>query len=98
MKDALKLGSRLHRDISIGNIILVREKDRPIRRGYLIDWDASYSVDDSGVSMAPGRAVRHSPQILRYGTVSSPLSGDVVIHVTGYASPEWARKEADYSG
>ncbi len=57
MKDALDKGSRLHRDISIGNIILVREPDRRIRRGYLVDWETSCEVDEAGQSLEPGRAV-----------------------------------------
>ncbi|TFK89719.1 hypothetical protein K466DRAFT_597544 [Polyporus arcularius HHB13444] len=56
MKDALDKGSRLHRDISIGNIILVREPDRRIRRGYLVDWETSCEVDEAGQSLEPGRA------------------------------------------
>lgn len=31
----------LHRDISLGNIILVRDKAGEIRRGCLIDWEFS---------------------------------------------------------
>ncbi|KAJ3013509.1 hypothetical protein NUW54_g1573 [Trametes sanguinea] len=55
MKDAFEKGSRLHRDLSAGNIILVKEPDRPIRRGYLIDWDASDAVDETGVALNGGR-------------------------------------------
>ncbi|KAI9062464.1 hypothetical protein FKP32DRAFT_1574035 [Trametes sanguinea] len=55
MKDAFEKGSRLHRDLSVGNIILVKEPDRPIRRGYLIDWDASDAVDETGVASNGGR-------------------------------------------
>ena len=32
----------LHRDISLGNIILVRDKAGEMRRGCLIDWEFSY--------------------------------------------------------
>ncbi|KAH9889367.1 hypothetical protein C8Q73DRAFT_623104, partial [Cubamyces lactineus] len=56
MKDALAKDSRIHRDLSVGNIILVKEPDRAIRRGYLIDWDASERVDDKGQSLHAGRA------------------------------------------
>ncbi|KAI0712053.1 hypothetical protein C8Q76DRAFT_476440 [Earliella scabrosa] len=48
--DAYTLGKRLHRDVSVGNIILVRDGSRSTRKGYLIDWDASCEVDDSGAS------------------------------------------------
>ncbi|KAI9059508.1 hypothetical protein FKP32DRAFT_1634316 [Trametes sanguinea] len=56
MRDALAKDSRIHRDLSVGNIILVKEHDRPIRNGYLIDWDASDRVDEKGESVQPGRA------------------------------------------
>ncbi|KAI0749765.1 hypothetical protein C8Q80DRAFT_1218829 [Daedaleopsis nitida] len=56
MKEVLRLDSRLHRDISIGNIILVKETDRDIRRGYLIDWESSTSADEAGSALTPGRA------------------------------------------
>ena len=48
MNDAHTRASRLHRDISLGNIIVVREKGHTIRRGYLVDWDASCETDDLG--------------------------------------------------
>ncbi|KAI0664001.1 hypothetical protein C8Q70DRAFT_905844 [Cubamyces menziesii] len=56
MKDALAKDSRIHRDLSVGNIILVKEPGRAIRRGYLIDWDASERVNDKGESLHAGRA------------------------------------------
>ncbi|KAJ3002982.1 hypothetical protein NUW54_g5551 [Trametes sanguinea] len=56
MKDALEKDSRIHRDLSVGNIILVKEPGRAIRRGYLIDWDASDRTDDAGESLHAGRA------------------------------------------
>ncbi|RDX42642.1 hypothetical protein OH76DRAFT_1488523 [Lentinus brumalis] len=56
MSDARYKASRLHRDISLGNIILVAEPDRSVRRGYLIDWDASCGVDESGAALRRGRA------------------------------------------
>ncbi|KAI0745673.1 hypothetical protein C8Q76DRAFT_764828 [Earliella scabrosa] len=55
MRDALAKGSRLHRDISVGNIILVAERDRTIRRGYLVDWETSSKVDDTGMAYHVGR-------------------------------------------
>ncbi|KAI9067356.1 hypothetical protein FKP32DRAFT_1563738 [Trametes sanguinea] len=42
-------------DLSVGNIILVKEPDRSVRKGYLIDWDASDRVDDKGESIHAGR-------------------------------------------
>lgn len=38
--------SRLHRDVSLANIVVTREPGRFIRRGYLIDWDASCRTDE----------------------------------------------------
>ncbi|RPD62303.1 hypothetical protein L226DRAFT_458441 [Lentinus tigrinus ALCF2SS1-7] len=55
MRDALRHDSRLHRDISIGNVILVREKDRDVRRGVLIDWETSCRVDEAGKAVESGR-------------------------------------------
>ncbi|RDX42650.1 hypothetical protein OH76DRAFT_1488529 [Lentinus brumalis] len=56
MSDARIKDYRLHRDISIGNVILVAESGRDVRRGYLIDWDASCDVNDTGASIYEGRA------------------------------------------
>ncbi|KAI0352679.1 hypothetical protein OH77DRAFT_1460074 [Trametes cingulata] len=56
MRDALFKDSRIHRDVSVGNIILVKEPGSDIRRGYLIDWEASDTVDQAGQSRFPGRA------------------------------------------
>ncbi len=57
MKDALVKDSRLHRDVSVGNIILARHGEKSIRTGYLIDWESSCDVDESGEATKPGRAV-----------------------------------------
>ncbi len=58
LNDAHEHALRLHRDISIGNIVLVREQGREIRRGYLVDWDASCETDHAGEAVDVGRAVR----------------------------------------
>ncbi|RDX49876.1 hypothetical protein OH76DRAFT_1482696 [Lentinus brumalis] len=55
MRDALAKDARIHRDISVGNIILVKESDRAVRRGYLIDWEASCRIDDKGNARLSGR-------------------------------------------
>ena len=57
MQDALEKDSRIHRDISVGNIVLVKEKGSAIRRGYLIDWETSCKVDDDGAATEVGRVV-----------------------------------------
>ncbi|KAI0629908.1 hypothetical protein C8Q77DRAFT_1234583 [Trametes polyzona] len=56
MRDALAKDSRIHRDISVGNIILVRTPGERVRRGYLIDWEVSTRVDESGEALYSGRA------------------------------------------
>lgn len=84
MRDALAKDSRLHRDISVANIILVQEADRDVRRGYLIDWDASCRVDDAGDALEEGRAV--SPLDPPEGLSSHKLiPGHLAIHVDPHA-------------
>ncbi|KAI0714075.1 hypothetical protein C8T65DRAFT_573979 [Cerioporus squamosus] len=57
IRDALDKDLRVHRDVSAGNIILVRQRsDQKIRKGILIDWESSCSVDDTGLSTKAGRA------------------------------------------
>ncbi|RDX40170.1 hypothetical protein OH76DRAFT_1459575 [Lentinus brumalis] len=56
MSDARTLDSRIHRDISLGNIVLVAEPGRSTRRGYRIDWDASCKIDDAGAAVYEGHA------------------------------------------
>ncbi|KAI0326079.1 hypothetical protein GY45DRAFT_1259676 [Cubamyces sp. BRFM 1775] len=56
MQDALSKDSRIHRDLSVGNVILVKEADRGVRRGYLIDWETSDQVDSEGEALHAGRA------------------------------------------
>ncbi|OSC97325.1 hypothetical protein PYCCODRAFT_1481381 [Trametes coccinea BRFM310] len=56
MRDALAKDSRIHRDLSVGNIILVKESGQTVRKGYLIDWDASDRVDEHGEALQSGRA------------------------------------------
>ncbi|KAI0359797.1 hypothetical protein OH77DRAFT_1517405 [Trametes cingulata] len=55
MLDASQKCSRIHRDISVGNIILVREREGTARRGYLVDWECSSKIDDKGQALEPGR-------------------------------------------
>ncbi|KAH9932694.1 uncharacterized protein BXZ73DRAFT_77412 [Epithele typhae] len=56
MRDALEKDSRVHRDISTGNIVLVKEAESDVRRGYLIDWELSCTLNDEGDAEATGRA------------------------------------------
>ncbi|KAI0823291.1 hypothetical protein BC628DRAFT_1325485 [Trametes gibbosa] len=55
MRDALTKAARIHCDLSVGNIVLVKESGRDIRRGYLIDWEASTKVDSDGYAEHAGR-------------------------------------------
>ncbi|TBU27058.1 hypothetical protein BD309DRAFT_859388 [Dichomitus squalens] len=55
MRDAFDKDSRVHRDLSVGNIILVKHPDHPVRKGYLIDWEVSCKVDDAGEAREVGR-------------------------------------------
>lgn len=57
MRDALEKDARIHRDLSVGNIVLVKEPGRRIRRGYLIDWESSARIDSDGDAVRTGRAV-----------------------------------------
>ncbi|PIL30475.1 hypothetical protein GSI_07174 [Ganoderma sinense ZZ0214-1] len=55
MRQVLAKDSRIHRDISVGNIVLVQEPGKTVRSGYLIDWETSCKVDDAGASTEMGR-------------------------------------------
>ncbi|KAH9932689.1 uncharacterized protein BXZ73DRAFT_101231 [Epithele typhae] len=57
MRNVLQKDSRIHRDISIDNIVLVKEPDDHVRRGYLIDWTSSCTLDEEyGEAKVTGRA------------------------------------------
>lgn len=85
MRDARAKDSRIHRDISVGNIILVKEPGQDIRRGYLIDWEASNSIDAAGESLQPGRAVRVFDIPPTSFRMLIALSGDLAFHVVADA-------------
>ena len=57
MRDTHTKASRLHRDIHLDNIMLVKEPGEDVKRGYLIDWEASCRVDGTGNALEDGRAV-----------------------------------------
>ncbi|KAH9889875.1 hypothetical protein C8Q73DRAFT_838269 [Cubamyces lactineus] len=48
MRDASDKAKRIHRDISVRNIVLIQEVDGAPRKGYLIDWETSDHVDEQG--------------------------------------------------
>ncbi|KAH9912677.1 uncharacterized protein BXZ73DRAFT_6288, partial [Epithele typhae] len=55
MREASAKDNRIHRDISVGNIVLVKEADADIRRGYLIDWETSCKINEHGEAIEVGR-------------------------------------------
>ena len=57
MRDAAGKGSRIHRNISVGSILLVNDPGSDTRKGYLIDWELSSRVDQAGQSIARDRVV-----------------------------------------
>ncbi|OBZ71146.1 hypothetical protein A0H81_08671 [Grifola frondosa] len=61
MIDASEKARRIHRDISLGNIILVKEPDCTLRRGYLADWEVSCKTDSEGLACNAGRAASRAP-------------------------------------
>ena len=71
MRDALAKDARIHRDLSVANIVLVKEADRPIRKGYLIDWEASCRVDEAGEATSAGRFVSDSFRMAYFVTDTS---------------------------
>ncbi|OBZ71289.1 hypothetical protein A0H81_08716 [Grifola frondosa] len=55
MIDAFVIDHRIHRDISAANIILVKEPESHIRKGYLIDWEVSCKLNSQNEASKPGR-------------------------------------------
>ncbi|KAI0948918.1 hypothetical protein AcW1_008660 [Taiwanofungus camphoratus] len=74
MLEARNKNNRLHRDISLGNIIMVKEPSSHIRKGYLIDWELSCYIDRD----------EEARQYERTGTwqfmSAKVLSGDKALH------------------
>ena len=86
MRDAFAKDSRIHRDLSVRNIILVQVGDSSARRGYLIDWESSCKVDDSGDAVETGRAVsvyRHRGKLSKPKHLTS-FAGHLAIHLCEY--------------
>ena len=55
--EALEKCGRLHRDISLDNIILIWNSEIGRRIGILIDWELSTEADDDGVARDYDRSV-----------------------------------------
>ncbi len=96
MKDARTLANRLHRDISVGNIILVRDHPGSVRKGYLIDWEVSSEVDDSGTSLDAGRMVC----CINYLQCDSQVCriGNVALHVETRTFCGWINRKPHSAG
>ncbi|KAI0330530.1 hypothetical protein GY45DRAFT_750579 [Cubamyces sp. BRFM 1775] len=91
MRDASDKTSRLHRDISIGNIILVQEVSGVSRKGYLIDWETSDKVDEHGHAfdrVRTGTWKFMSMKILEYPERGHTLQDDMesLLYVILYCS------------
>ena len=87
MRDAFAKERRIHRDLSVGNIILVQERDSSTRRGYLIDWESSCKVDDAGDAVETGRAVsvcRHGGKLSKPEHPTS-FAGHLAVHIDPHA-------------
>ena len=56
--DAKEKCKRVHRDISVDNIILVRKEKGEDRRGILVDWELSTELDSDGRVGDKDRSVR----------------------------------------
>lgn len=66
IRAACTLTNRLHRDISVVDLILVRDHPDSVRKGHLIDWEVSSEVNDSGASQDAGwDGMLHNPVLLQ---------------------------------
>ncbi|GBE84773.1 hypothetical protein BKA93DRAFT_824938 [Sparassis latifolia] len=86
--------SRLHRDISLSNIILVMDPMTRIRRGYLIDWELSCLINNTGGTRDYRRTGTFqfiSQRMLRYENVAHTIQDDMesILWVVLYCSLLW---------
>ncbi|KAH8115715.1 hypothetical protein DFH11DRAFT_1301239 [Phellopilus nigrolimitatus] len=76
LTDAHEICNMLHRDISLNNVILVKDPATGRRRGILIDWELSTVADSNGEARDHNRSVSNFPQhrneneIYQYGTIN----------------------------
>ena len=75
MRDSVTNAARLHRDISLGNILLVRNREGEIRTGYLIDWDTSCPVSETGECIEAGRVVSLLLLLLSWVKINAIIQG-----------------------
>ncbi|OBZ71336.1 hypothetical protein A0H81_08861 [Grifola frondosa] len=94
MIDTSTKDNRIHRDISLGNIILVKDPGSRVRRGYLVDWEASCKIDAEGKACESGRTGTWqfmSCKALLDENVVHSLSDDMesLLYVVLYCSLIW---------
>ena len=85
MRDAIAKDNRIHRDLSVGNVILVKENSSNIRRGYLIDWEASCEIDVSGEAKEQGLVVSSYWRVGMLSTQEAPPVGYMAVCVNPHA-------------
>ncbi|KAH9928049.1 hypothetical protein B0H21DRAFT_762822 [Amylocystis lapponica] len=80
----------LHRDISAGNILLVREGSTGVRRGYLIDWEMARGVDTNQLDQL-GTFQFKGHRLLGEDRVTHTLADDMesMLWVVLYCSLLW---------
>ena len=82
MVDALEKADTIHRDISVGNILLVKHSNSKPRTGYLIDWELSCQVDKT-LRREKERVVSYGYSLpSSYAAISHFITGNLAIHVT----------------
>lgn len=80
MTDAFEKADTIHRDISVGNILLVKHSDDGPRTGYLIDWELSCKTDKK-LRRKHERTVSYEYNLsLSYAAIS-PLYNRVLGHL-----------------
>ena len=77
--EAFKRCERLHRDISINNIILVR-RNNAWRIGFLVDWELSCKANSNAAPRGYNRSVGVEFK-QSYGYLLTTCKGRVGIHV-----------------
>ncbi|KAL6305438.1 hypothetical protein BKA93DRAFT_778184 [Sparassis latifolia] len=87
---------RLHCDVSLGNIILVKDpnSDSTVRRGYLIDWEFSSLVTEAESSQSQhktGTLQYMSQRLLQRKNVHHTFQDDMesIFYVVLYCSLRW---------
>ncbi|CCL98569.1 uncharacterized protein FIBRA_00569 [Fibroporia radiculosa] len=101
MIDAYDKSGRLHRDISLGNIILYRDRGNGVRRGILIDWELSCRLDDKGQARKYERTGTWQFMSINQLNVRKPtihtLQDDMesILYVVLYCSIRWGAHNVD---